>query len=58
MAARTLSEEKYDAQAQHQRWLPNANAYGGDEREKAGRLRSPTRTSYSGYRHRVYEEED
>ncbi|KAJ7238089.1 hypothetical protein B0H12DRAFT_1204324 [Mycena haematopus] len=58
MAARTLSEEKYDA---HQRWFPHA--YGGDEREKAGKFtaRSPSRTSqnsYTTYRHRVYEEED
>ncbi|KAF7369177.1 RING-type domain-containing protein [Mycena venus] len=61
LAHRTLSEEKYDAQAQHQRWLPHA--YGGsDEREKAGKFtaRSPSRMSqnYGGYRHRVYEEED
>ncbi|KAJ7312879.1 hypothetical protein DFH08DRAFT_821723 [Mycena albidolilacea] len=60
MAYRSLSEEKYDAQAQHQRWLPHA--YSGDDREKAGKFtaRSPSRSSqnYGGYRHRVYEEED
>ncbi|KAJ6482481.1 hypothetical protein C8R45DRAFT_303007 [Mycena sanguinolenta] len=62
MAARTLSEEKYDAQAQHQRWLPHM--YSNDERErerereKAGQMRSPSRSSYTTYRHRVYEEED
>ncbi|KAF7377519.1 RING-type domain-containing protein [Mycena sanguinolenta] len=59
MTARSLSEEKYDAQAQHQRWLPHT--YSNDEREqreKAGKLRSPSRSSYNTYRHRVYEEED
>ncbi|KAJ7791722.1 hypothetical protein B0H14DRAFT_3115380 [Mycena olivaceomarginata] len=60
MVHRTLSDEKYDAQAQHQRWLPHA--YSGDDREKAGKFtaRSPSRSSqnFSGYRYRVYEEED
>ncbi|KAJ7916732.1 hypothetical protein B0H13DRAFT_1608946 [Mycena leptocephala] len=59
MAHRTLSEEKYDAQAQHQRWLPTA--YGGDDREKSGKFtaRSPSRSSQNyPYRYRVHEEED
>jgi hypothetical protein len=59
LAHRTLSEEKYDAQAQHQRWLPTA--YGGDDREKSGKFtaRSPSRSSQNyPYRYRVHEEED
>ncbi|KAK7052150.1 RING-type domain-containing protein [Favolaschia claudopus] len=60
MAARTLSEEKYDAQAQHhQRWFPQAPY---EDRDKTVKFpaRSPSRTSqnYSAFRHRVFEEDD
>ncbi|KAJ7769689.1 hypothetical protein DFH07DRAFT_282189 [Mycena maculata] len=56
MAMRTLSEEKHDAQAQHQRWLPQPQ-YEDPHKYVA---RSPSRTSqtYTGYRYRVEEEED
>ncbi|KAJ7677992.1 hypothetical protein DFH06DRAFT_1079262 [Mycena polygramma] len=52
LAHRTLSEEKHDAQAQHQRWLP--------QREMPSKYtaRSPSRTSQNPYGYRVYEEED
>ncbi|KAJ6498588.1 hypothetical protein C8R47DRAFT_310931 [Mycena vitilis] len=53
LAQRTLSDEKHDAQAQHQRWLP--------QRETPSKYtaRSPSRTSQNPYgNYRVYEEED
>ncbi|KAJ7182806.1 hypothetical protein C8R43DRAFT_13386 [Mycena crocata] len=57
MAARTLSEEKHEAQAQHQRWLPHAY----DDRDKPSKFtaRSPSRTSQNyTFRYRLQEEED
>ncbi|KAJ7097652.1 hypothetical protein C8R44DRAFT_368955 [Mycena epipterygia] len=56
MVTRTLSEEKHDA---HQRWLPNAHAYSGEEAPtKYGLTRSPSRASQYTYRYRLEEEED
>ncbi|KAJ6551228.1 hypothetical protein B0H19DRAFT_1296365 [Mycena capillaripes] len=60
LAHRTLSEEKYDAQAQHQRWLPQA--YGGERDKQPSKYtaRSPSRSSqnYSNYHYRVHQEDD
>ncbi|KAJ7621302.1 hypothetical protein FB45DRAFT_139103 [Roridomyces roridus] len=62
MAARTLSEEKHDAQAQHQRWLPSySNTDDREAREAKAKFvssRSPSRASNYPYHRRVVEEED
>ncbi|KAJ7779259.1 hypothetical protein B0H16DRAFT_809832 [Mycena metata] len=45
MTSRTLSEEKYDAQAMHQRWLPPSQYGSGDDKQGKYPARSPSRAS-------------
>ncbi|KAJ7220629.1 hypothetical protein GGX14DRAFT_675434 [Mycena pura] len=59
LSTRSLSEEKYEAQAQHQRWLPNAAAYAGEDKPKYPSARSPSRAGNYTFRgYRLEEEED
>ncbi|KAJ7054149.1 hypothetical protein C8F01DRAFT_1324441 [Mycena amicta] len=56
LAARSLSEEKYEAQALHQRWLPTAAAY--DDKVKYNVARPASRVGQYTFRGYHLEEED